>query len=92
MRYTIEYSTLQDPKTLRKIGKEDLRAIREAIEEKLTLAPDMFGKPLRFSLHGHRRLRVGDFRVVYRIEGHKVKIILIGHRSMVYEGRKRARS
>lgn len=85
MRYAIDYNTVQSPKTLRKIAKEDLRAIRKAIEEKLAVEPEAFGKPLQFSLRGHRRLRVGDYRVICRIEGHTVKIIRIAHRSVVYK-------
>ena len=46
-----------------------------------------FGKPLRYSLKGHRRLRVSDYRIVYRIEAEKnsVLIIAIKHRKDIYE-------
>jgi mRNA interferase RelE/StbE len=59
--------------------------IRDAIEEKLTTSPDFFGKPLRRSLKGYRKLRVGDYRIVFRIQGMKVLILAILHRSTVYE-------
>jgi len=59
--------------------------IKKAIEEKLAVAPEIFGKPLRKSLAGYRKLRVGDWRVIFRIEGKTVKIFVIAHRSMVYE-------
>jgi len=59
--------------------------IRVAIEGKLTIEPETFGKPLRRSLRGYRRLRVGDYRVVFRIERKTVKILLIEHRSVVYK-------
>lgn len=58
--------------------------IKRAIEERLTTHPEHFGKPLRRSLRGYRKLRVGDYRVLFRIEGKTVKIFLIAHRSMVY--------
>lgn len=58
--------------------------VRDAIEEKLTTSPDFFGKPLRRSLKGYRKLRVGDYRVVFRIQGTKVLIFAILHRSVVY--------
>ena len=48
--------------------------IKSAIEEKLTIAPDYYGKPLRRSLKGYRKLRVGDYRVVFRIETNILKI------------------
>lgn len=58
--------------------------IRAAIERKLTAAPDVFGIPLRRSLKGHRKLRVGDYRVVFRIERKTVLVLAILHRSVVY--------
>ena len=76
-----------------KVVKEDIASlslvwrdkIKFAIEEKLTIAPDFFGKPLRRSLRGYRKLRVGDYRVVFRIDGKKVYILAIMHRSVVYK-------
>ena len=61
--------------------------IKRAIETRLTIDPVGLGKPLRYSLVGHRRLRVGDYRLVYRIdvEQHSVLIFLIKHRKDVYE-------
>jgi len=48
--------------------------------------PVEFGKPLRYSLKGARRLRVEDWRVVYTIEPPDlVLIVKIGHRRGVYE-------
>ncbi len=58
--------------------------IRDAIDEKLTTSPDFFGRPLRRSLKGYRKLRVGDYRVVFRIQASKVLIFAILHRSVVY--------
>lgn len=60
------------------------QVIRGAIEKKLTTYPDLFGKPLRRSLKGYRKLRVGDYRVVFRIEGAAVKVLVIAHRARVY--------
>jgi mRNA interferase RelE/StbE len=58
--------------------------IRDAIERRLGTEPLKYGQPLRRALKGYRKLRVGDFRVLYRIEQHCVVILLIGHRSDVY--------
>ena len=55
------------------------------VREKLSHNPEMFGKPLRYALKSHRTLRVGNFRVVFRIENNKVIIILIDHRKDIYE-------
>lgn len=58
--------------------------IKNAIEKKLTTNPEIFGKPLRRSLRSYRKLRVGDYRIIFRIEGILVKVVLIRHRSEVY--------
>jgi mRNA interferase RelE/StbE len=76
-----------------KVVKEDIinlppiwrDKIRSMVEEKLTIAPDFYGKPLRRSLKGYRKLRVGDYRVVFRINGNKIYILAIMHRSVVYK-------
>ncbi|MDA1209217.1 MAG: type II toxin-antitoxin system RelE/ParE family toxin [bacterium] len=75
------------------VAKEDIpnlpkkakERVRNAIEQKLTAKPDVFGKPLRKSLKGYRSLRIGDYRVIYRIEKRTVKIFAIKHRSVVYQ-------
>jgi mRNA interferase RelE/StbE len=41
---------------------------------------------LHYSLRGARRLRVGDYRMIYRIEPPDlVLVVKIGHRREVYE-------
>jgi mRNA interferase RelE/StbE len=59
--------------------------VQSAIEEKLTTYPDVHGKPLRRSLKGYRKMRVGDYRVVFRANGSKVLILAVLHRSVVYQ-------
>lgn len=59
--------------------------IKQAIETKLITSPDLYGKPLRKSLKGYFKLRVGDYRIIFRIENKKVKIFVIAHRRVVYE-------
>lgn len=60
------------------------KKIRDAIETKLSTSPEVFGIPLRNTLKGYRKLRVGDYRVIFRIESTTVKIFAIGHRSGIY--------
>lgn len=68
-----------------KMSLKDKKIIQKSIENKLKIDPLLFGRPLRESLSGHRRLRVGDYRIVFRIEDETVKILAIKHRSTVYE-------
>jgi len=44
-------------------------------------------EPLRREFAGCRKLRVGDYRVVYAIErdGHTVVVLRVGHRHNVYK-------
>jgi mRNA interferase RelE/StbE len=59
--------------------------IARAISERLTQNPIGHGKPLTGKLKGLWRLRVGDWRVIYEIEGSKVIIYTIGNRKDVYK-------
>ena len=59
--------------------------ILDAIGERLGLAPDRYGKPLSSGLKGYRRLRVGDYRIIYRVQGSDVIVLVVGHRKEVYE-------
>ena len=67
-----------------RIGEVWRSKIKSAIEEKLVTHPDVYGKPLRRSLRGYRKLRVGDYRIIFRIDGARIKIFAIAHRSVVY--------
>jgi mRNA interferase RelE/StbE len=74
-------------KDLKKISKDIQYIIRRAIEEKLMTDPLKFGLPLRRSLKGLMKLRIGDYRVIYSIASKvvTVHVIKIGHRKEVYE-------
>ena len=58
---------------------------RKAIEQRLTTSPHEYGQPLRKTLKGYWKLRVGDYRVVYRVEKKTVVVLGIRHRKDVYE-------
>lgn len=83
------YSLLYHPDVLKhdlpRIPQNIKAAIRRAIEERLLTEPVLFGQPLRQSLKGHRKLRVGDYRVIYRIGRDEIIILKIGHRKEVYD-------
>ena len=85
--YKIEYLESVVDDDMPNLSTSAKKLIRKAIEERLMVDPIGYGKPLRYSLKGHRRLRVSDYRVVYRIEpqNHNVFIIAIKHRKEVYD-------
>jgi len=60
--------------------------IQRAIEERLMTEPVAYGKPLRYELKGRRRLRVGDYRVIYLVDENnkKVTVTAIQHRRDIY--------
>ncbi|MBI4138219.1 MAG: type II toxin-antitoxin system RelE/ParE family toxin [Candidatus Wildermuthbacteria bacterium] len=85
MGFAIQYHTDVITKDIPPLSQEWRGAVKQAIEEKLTTHPEVFGKPLHASLKGYRKLRVGDYRVIFRIENALVKILAIQHRSVIYK-------
>jgi mRNA interferase RelE/StbE len=86
LTYRLEYLESVVQEDIPKLSKDVRLRIRRAVEEKLTTHPIEFGKPLRYSLKGARRLRVQDWRIIYIIEPPDVVLIVkIGHRRDVYE-------
>ncbi len=68
-----------------KIQHDILRYLRDRITG--TADPRQFGKPLRMNLAGLWRYRVGDYRLICRIEEHRLVVLVlkVGHRREVYE-------
>lgn len=85
--YLIEYLEEVVTKDIPNLPSSARKMIKKAIEERLVVDPIGFGKPLRYSLKGHRRLRVSHYRIVYRIQEtvNKVIIVAIKHRKDIYE-------
>ncbi len=85
-RYRIEYS--QDAaRNIKKFPKNIQERIIRAIEERLWISPEEVGKPLVKQWKDHRRLRVGDYRVIYKIYQERIVVFIveIDHRKDVYE-------
>lgn len=82
--FKLAYHPLVVKDDIPRLSGEWKQKIQVAIEQRLGTNPDFYGKPLRRSLKGYRKLRVGDYRVVFRIEKTTVKILIIQHRSVVY--------
>ena len=73
----------QDLKT---IHAETRRRIATSIDARLSAAPERYGVPLAGSLREYWKLRVGDYRVVFKlINSSDVLILAILHRKHVYE-------
>lgn len=85
IKYTIIYQEHVVKNHITTLPKKEKQLIKNAIEQKLMVDPLYFGKPLRYSLKGHRRLRVLNYRIVYRIENYTVIITAIKHRKDIYK-------
>ena len=81
------FAVLLHPRAARDLEKIE-KVSRQRIKEQLRMLkdrPEHVGKQLRFS--GFWSLRVGDYRVIYEIDGKKRQVIVlfIGHRKKVYD-------
>jgi mRNA interferase RelE/StbE len=78
-----------------RLSRSARRALTETLPESVAAAvwqfvsgplldnPHRVGKPLRFELDGYYSARRGQYRVIYRIDGHEVivYVIKISHRA-----------
>ncbi len=48
--------------------KLDKKRIKQAIEKRLAQDPIRFGKLLRYSFEGCRHMRVGHYRIIFKLE------------------------
>jgi mRNA interferase RelE/StbE len=62
---------------LKSIGPAAARRIIRAIDTKLTRAPLHFGSSLSGNLTDFRKLRIGDYRIVYQVVEEKVTVFVL---------------
>jgi len=70
---------------LPKIDGKNRGMIKRAIEDRLATQPETYGKPLRKTLKGYWKLRVGDYRIVFKVSSNSILIFGIIHRKEVYK-------
>lgn len=85
MFYKLLYHPDVAKKDLPSINRDIQTRLRKAIEQRLLIDPIRYGEPLRRSLKGYRKLRVGDYRVIYEVRGSEIRVYAIGHRKEIYE-------
>jgi mRNA interferase RelE/StbE len=75
-------------KELAKLDKETQKRIFAFLRERVSISPRERGSPLTGHLREFWRWRVGDYRVLAKIEDDQVLVLVvhIGHRSKVYGG------
>ena len=84
MMYKLIYHPDVKKIDLPKIDNQTKTMIKRAIEERLASQPETYGKPLQRTLKGYWKLRVGDFRGVFKIIGDEILILAIMHRKNIY--------
>ncbi len=86
MTWRVTYLPRVTEEDIPALPKKVKEQIKKAIEERIACEPFLYGKPLRFSLSGLRRIRVGDYRVIYKIINDEKEVIVtaIGHRKDIY--------
>lgn len=82
--YNISYdSKIKDD--LKKLSGGVYYCIHDSIVKKLLVNPIVFSKPLSHKLKNFRSFRVGDYRVIFKLEKNLIIVLAIGHRSNIYE-------
>jgi mRNA interferase RelE/StbE len=84
MPYRLIYHTDVKNTDLPKIDNKNKEMIKRAIKERLSTQPEKYGSPLRRTLKGYWKLRVGDYRVIFKISGYDIFILGIMNRKSVY--------
>ena len=84
MNYELIYHPDVKKVDLQVIDNKNKFMIKKAIEERLSTHPEIYGKPLQRTLKGYWRLRIGDYRVVFKILEQKIVILGILHRKDIY--------
>ncbi len=82
MAYSIRYKK-SVAKDLARLDTREARRVLDKIEKELSAHPDRY-PALKGEFAGLRKMRMGDYRVVYAILGNDVLILRIGHRGQVY--------
>ena len=85
MAYKLCYHVDVKKGDLPRIDKKNRSMIKRAIEERLVTHPELYGKPLKRTLKGYWKLRVGEYRVVFKISGEDILVLGIIHRKDVYK-------
>ena len=87
MAWRIEFVP-QAAKELKKLGRAEAARIVRALEQRIAPLDDprALGAPLKGEHEGFWRWRVGDYRIVARIEDERVLILVVrvAHRREVY--------
>lgn len=85
MIYTLIYHPKLKSTDLPRLSGPARDGIQKAIEQRLVVNPAAYGLPLKWGLKGYRKLRIGDYKIIYSVVKDEIRILAIGHRKDIYE-------
>lgn len=85
MPFTLVYHPEVKKQDIPGLNRDISKRIQRAIESRLTTEPERYGEPLRRTLKGYWKMRVGDYRVVFKVAKTEVWIFAIINRRDVYQ-------
>ena len=85
MTYHLQYHPDVKLKDLPKINKNIQKRIKTAVQQRLLSAPERYSESLRRTLKGYRKLRIGDCRIVLKLEQATILILGNCHRKDICE-------
>ena len=77
MAYTLAYHPEVKAKDVPTLNRDVAKRVQRAIENRLRVEPQRYAEPLRRTLKGYWKLRVCDYRVVFRSVKNEVWIFAI---------------
>ena len=89
MSYELRYHPQVKRSDLPKLDRDARVRIRAAIEARLIQKPEYYSEPLRKTLKPYRKLRVGEYRVILRVDETTVFILAVLHRKEAYQRARR---
>jgi mRNA interferase RelE/StbE len=83
LAYNIQYKKSVE-EDLARLGKTEARQILDKNEKELSSHPDRYST-LKGPFSGLRKMRMGDYRIIYAIMDKEVLILRIGNRREIYK-------
>jgi mRNA interferase RelE/StbE len=83
----LSYKLVYTYRAIKDIGKLD-KAVKQRIGATLVKyqnEPTKFARRLTASAMGSYRFRIGDYRVIFDLEGSDIVVLRIGHRRNIYK-------
>jgi mRNA interferase RelE/StbE len=75
--WQIQINKLVLKEDFKRIDRPIRQLILKTIYKKLSIDPEGYGEKLRYGLKGYWKLKVSDYRVIYRIEKDRVLVLVL---------------